>query len=96
MKDPRDIIIRPVLTEKSYHLLRQNKYTFQVAPEATKIDIRHAVEKLFNVKVVKVNTMWVKSKRRRWSRFQEGRKPAWKKAIVTLAEGQTISEFGAL
>lgn len=97
MRDPYEVIIRPVLTEKSYRLATtQGKYTFQVHPKATKVDIRQAVERLFRVKVVKVNTLWVRGKARRWSRFQQGRTPSWKKAIVTLQKGQTIQEFGAL
>ncbi|HIE52100.1 MAG TPA: 50S ribosomal protein L23 [Armatimonadetes bacterium] len=94
MKDPRDIIVRPVATEKSYYLAtEQNKYIFQVHPEANKIEIRRAVEEIFNVEVVKVNTMWVRGKRRRLGRFPEGRTPRWKKAIVTVRPGQKIPIF---
>jgi len=96
MKDSRDIIIRPVLTEKSWALADGGHYTFQVHPQANKIEIRRAVEDLFpNVTVRKVNTLWVRGKRRRLGRLPEGRTPRWKKAIVTLAPGQSIREFRA-
>ena len=85
----RDVIVRPVVSEKSYALLDANAYTFIVHPDANKIEIRQAVERLFDVKVVKVNTVRVlgKVRRRGWV---AGRRPDWKKAMVTLAEGQTI------
>ena len=78
-----DIIIKPVITEKSAMDMQEGKYTFRVAKKATKIDIANAVEKLFNVKVLKVNTMNVKGKEKR-VRYQTGRTPDWKKAIVTI------------
>jgi len=91
MKDPRDIIIRPILTEKAMRLMRDhNQYTFEVHPSATKPEIRHAVEKLFKVKVKKVQTIRVKGKPRRLGFGLFGRTRQWKKAIVTLEEGQTI------
>lgn len=92
---PRDIILRPVITEKSMEGVRQGRYTFAVAPEANKIQIRKAVEAIWGVKVTKVNTMWVHGKTRRMGRWV-GRRPDWKKAIVTLAPGQRIEFFEGL
>lgn len=86
---PQDVIIRPVVTEKSTRLMAENKYTFLVHPQATKVDIRRAVEELFNVTVVKVNTMKVRGKKRRYGRLV-GRTPDRKKAIVTLKPGDKI------
>lgn len=95
MRNPEDIIIAPIITEKSYrHANEENKYTFKVHPDANKIEIKNAVEKLFKVKVVKVNTINVKPKKKRLGKF-EGRTPAWKKAIVTLKEGDKIEFFTA-
>ena len=85
-------IIRPVVTERSYDLMEQGKYTFEVARTAPKEEIAAAVEKLFNVHVVKVNTVNVKPKNKR-VRVVEGKTRQWKKAIVTLAEGETIEIF---
>ena len=73
-KDPRDVIIRPVITEHSYDAMENNVYTFEVAKDANKVEIRQAIEAIFNVKVVKVNTLNVKSKPKR-VRYQEGRTP---------------------
>ena len=92
--DPREIIIRPVITEHSYDMMSKNTYTFEVAKEANKIEIAKAVEAIFNVKVVKVNTLNVKSKPKR-VRFATGRTRTWKKAMVTLKEGDTIELFNA-
>ena len=92
-----DIIIKPVITEKSAMDMQEGKYTFRVAKKATKIDIANAVEKLFNVKVLKVNTMNVKGKEKR-VRYQTGRTPDWKKAIVTIdtnpAEASYLAKGG--
>lgn len=97
MRDARDIILRPVLTEKSAaQSERHRKYTFQTRGDANKVEIRRAVEELFNVNVVKVNTLWVRGKRRRLGRFPPGRTARWKKAIVTLQEGQSIQIFQGL
>ncbi|WP_129409935.1 50S ribosomal protein L23 [Marinitoga lauensis] len=87
-----DIIIRPVLTEKTYMLMGENKYTFEVAKDATKPEIKKAVEDIFNVKVEKVYVMNVKPKPKRLGRF-EGKTRVWKKAIVKLAEGYVIKEL---
>ena len=89
------IIIRPVVTEKSYALAAAGKYTFRVHPEAHKTQIRQAVEQLFDVKVVEVRTMSVKSKPKRRG-LTAGRTRAWKKAIVQLAPGQEIPIFQGL
>lgn len=93
MKDPRDIIVRPVITEKATRLLEENKYTFVVAREANKIEIKRALEEIFAVKVKAVNTANFKGKRKRVGRFPYGYKPRWKKAIVTLAEGSKPIEL---
>lgn len=94
MTDPRDVIIAPVVSEKSYGLMEQGAYTFLVRPDATKPQIRHAVEELFDVKVAKVNTLNRQGKRRRDRRtFTFGKRPDRKRAIVTLAEGDSIDLF---
>ena len=80
---PEDIIIAPVITEKSNDELQIGKYTFEVNKKATKIDIKNAVEKLFEVKVLNVNTMTVKGKEKRVGRYT-GKTSDWKKAIVTI------------
>lgn len=80
---PEDIIIAPVITEKSNDGMQEGKYTFEVNKKATKVDIANAVEKLFEVKVIKVNTVTVKGKTKRMGRY-EGKTSDWKKAIVTI------------
>ena len=92
MKLAQDIIIRPVITEESMAEVAEKKYTFEVAKSATKIDVAKAVEKLFDVKVSKVNTMNVKGHKRTYGRFT-GYKADWKKAIVTLTEDSKTIEF---
>lgn len=94
MKDPREVIIRPVITEHSYDMMSNNVYTFEVAKEANKVEIAQAIEAIFKVKVVRVNTLNVKSKPKR-VRYQEGRTRTWKKAMVKLKEGDTIELFSA-
>nr|WP_276926312.1 50S ribosomal protein L23 [Faecalibaculum rodentium] len=94
MKDYRDIILRPVITEKSMKLKADdNKVTFKVAPTANKIEVRNAVEKLFNVKVTNVNILNTADKKKRVGR-QTGVVRGFKKAVVTLAEGSSINLFG--
>jgi large subunit ribosomal protein L23 len=94
MSDPRDVIIRPVVSEKSYGLLDQGVYTFLVAPGANKVEIRHAVETIFGVNVVKVNTVNRPGKRKRnRGRATFGKRADTKRALVTLATGQTIPIF---
>jgi len=88
-----DIIRRPVTTERNTELMEQGRYTFEVAPEANKIQIKEAVEKAFDVKVLAVNTLNVHSKRRREKTRFRGWRTGWKKAIVTLAPGDKIDIF---
>jgi large subunit ribosomal protein L23 len=92
--DPHDVLIAPVISEKSYGLLDENKYTFLVPPTANKSEIKIAVEKLFNVKVTNVNTVNRQGKRKR-TRFGYGKRKDTKRAIVTLASGDRIDIFGA-
>lgn len=91
MKNVHDIIIKPIITEDSMDRLPNNKYTFQVAKDANKIEIKNAIEEIFDVKVAKVNTISVKGKEKRMGRYT-GYRPDWKKAIVTL-EGEKTIEF---
>ena len=103
MRDSRQILIRPILTEKSVARTAQRKYTFQVMKTANKVEIRHAVEHLFSgTRVAAVNTLTVSGKRRRLGGYRrrragrtEGRTASWKKAVVTLSEG-TIPAFEGL
>ena len=95
-KSPRDIIIRPVVSEKSYAAFDGNVYTFVVAPDANKIEIEDAVERIFNVRVTNVNTLTRKGKRKRNRRTGGfGKRPDAKRAVVSLAEGDRIEIFGA-
>jgi len=91
--DPRDILIAPVISEKSYGLLDENKYTFLVATDANKTQIKVAVESVFGVKVTGVNTNNREGKRVR-TRYGWGRRAATKRAIVTVATGERIDIFG--
>jgi len=91
--DPRDVIIRPVVSEKSYGLLDENVYTFIVHPDANKTQIKLAVQKIFNVRVTRVNTINRPGKRKR-TRYGYGQRPATKRALVSLAPGDTIEIFG--
>lgn len=91
--NPRDILLRPVVSEKSYGLLDEGKYTFVVAPDANKTQIKQAVEEVFRVKVTGVNTLNRPGKRRR-TRTGWGKRADTKRAIVTLAEGDRIDIFG--
>jgi large subunit ribosomal protein L23 len=94
MSDPRSVIIRPVVSEKSYSLLDHGVYTFIVAPDANKIEIRNAVEAIFGVNVVKVNTLNRPGKRKRnRGRATFGKRADTKRAVVTLATGQSIPIF---
>lgn len=95
MKLAREIIIKPVVTEKSVDLMQDNKYCFKVAKDANKIEIKKAIEEIFKVKVIDVNTVNVKGKLKRMGRTQ-GYTAAWKKAVVTLREGDTIEVFEGL
>ena len=93
--DASKIIIRPVVSEKSYVLAAADKYTFRVHPNAHKTQIRQAIETLFEVKVVDVRTMSVKSKPKRRG-FTAGRSRSWKKAVVQVRAGDTIPIFQGL
>ena len=92
MDSAYNVIIRPVVSERSFDLMADNKYTFEVDRRARKQEIAQAIEQLFGVKVVKVNTISVKPKPKR-VRVQSGMTRRWKKAIVTLAEGDSIEIF---
>ncbi|MGW8379169.1 50S ribosomal protein L23 [Streptomyces sp. ODS28] len=91
--DPRDVLVKPVVSEKSYALLDENKYTFIVAPNSNKTQIKQAVEAVFSVKVTGVNTINRQGKRKR-TRTGYGKRADTKRAIVTLAEGDRIDIFG--
>jgi large subunit ribosomal protein L23 len=94
VNDPRSIVLRPVVSEKSYSLLDRNVYTFVVHPDASKIEIRSAVEEIFNVRVTKVNTLNRKGKRKRNRRQATfGKRSDTKRAVVTLAAGSRIDLF---
>jgi large subunit ribosomal protein L23 len=92
-KDPRDILIKPVISEKSYGLLDENKYTFEVHPDVNKTEIKIAVEKVFGVTVTSVNTLNRQGKRRR-TRTGWGKRKDTKRAIVSVAPGDRIDIFG--
>ena len=96
MKDPRDVILRPVVSEKSYALLDEGVYVFIVHPSSNKTEIRQAVESIFNVRVTNVNTLNRKGKRKRNRRMHTfGTRADTKRAIVTLADGDRIDLFEA-
>lgn len=95
MKLAREIIIKPVVTEKSVDLMQDNKYCFKVAKDANKIEIKNAIEEIFKVTVVNVNTVNVHGKMKRMGRTQ-GKTASWKKAAVTLREGDSIEVFEGL
>lgn len=92
MKDPRDIILSPVVSEKSYTSIDHNVYTFIVDSRASKTEIKIALEKIFDVKVTKVNTMWRRGKKKRTGMVM-GTRSSHKRALVTLAEGDKIEIF---
>jgi large subunit ribosomal protein L23 len=94
MTDPRDIIVKPVISEKTYGLLDENKYTFIVDPRANKTQIKQAIETIFEVKVLSVNTMNRPGKRKRRGLIV-GKRPDTKRAIVTVAPGDEIELFDA-
>lgn len=91
-KDPRDILIKPIVSEKSYSLMDQGKYTFEVDPRANKTEIKIAVEQVFGVKVASVNTINRKGKTRR-TRFGLGKRKDVKRAIITVAGDEAIDIF---
>jgi|TARA_B110000495_G_scaffold186509_1_gene185121 large subunit ribosomal protein L23 len=94
VKDARDVIVRPVVSEKSYSLMENHVYTFEVAKSASKPQIRDAVESIFDVKVLKVNTLNREGKRKRNRGLPTfGKRPDIKRAYVTLVEGESIELF---
>ena len=93
-KDHRDVLLGPVVSEKTYRLIEDNKYTFEVHPDANKTEIKIAVENIFGVKVTAVNTLNRVGKVRR-TRNGEGKRKDTKRAIVSVAAGQTIDIFSA-
>ena len=95
MDNNRDVIIRPLVTEKSTTLMEDNKYSFEVAAKANKTQIKDAVEKIFKVKVTDVNTATIHGKLKRMGRH-EGYRRSWKKAVVTLVPGDQIEIFEGL
>ena len=92
-KNPRDILIKPIVSEKSYSLMDEGKYTFEVDPRSNKTEIKIAVEQVFGVKVASVNTLNRKGKSRR-TRYGLGKRKDVKRAIVTLVAGEAIDVFG--
>lgn len=96
----QDVLRRPLITEKNTRLMELGQYTFEVARDANKIQIKDAVQKAFNVEVVAVNVMNMRGKERRRPQrgriAHAGRTPAWKKAVVTLKEGDSIDLFGQM
>jgi large subunit ribosomal protein L23 len=95
MRDARDVLIKPAVSEKTVGLVDQNKYTYWVCTAANKIEIKHAVELMFKVKVAEVRTMTVKGKEKKVGRFV-GMTPRRKKAIVTLRDGYKIEDYAGL
>ena len=95
MRNPHDVLVRPMVSEKSMLIMENGKYSFWVDRSANKIEIKNAVEKLFDVKVTEVTTVIVKGKVKRMGKY-EGKRPDRKKAIVTLAEGNSIKIFDEL
>ena len=93
MKDARDIVKRPIITEKSYDLMNEGKFTFEVDKKANKIEVKQACEALFNVKVEKVNIVNVKPRTKRMGKYV-GKTKAVRKAYVKIKEGQDINLFG--
>jgi large subunit ribosomal protein L23 len=94
VRDPRDVLLAPVVSEKSYGLLDENKYTFLVSPDANKTEIKIAVESVFKVRVTDVNTLNRPGKKRR-TRYGYGKRPDTKRAIVTVAPGERIDIFAS-
>lgn len=92
MRNPHDIVIRPLITEKTMDLSQEKKYVFVVDRRANKSEIKRAIEEIFDVNVEKVNTMNMRGKVKRMGRF-EGKRPDWKKAIVKLTEESKTIEF---
>ena len=92
MKNPRDIIKRPILTERTSDFMEVNKFVFEVDPNANKTEVKLAIESIFGVKVAKVNTIKMPAKPKRYGKYS-GYRSGWKKAIITLAEDSKTIEF---
>ena len=92
-KNPREVLLRPIVSEKSYTLLNENKYTFIVHPDANKTEIKIAIQQIFNVRVLTVNTLNREGKRKR-TRTGWGKRKDTKRAMVKLADGDRIEAFG--
>ena len=93
MKNAYDVIVKPIITEQSMEETENKKYVFQVAIDATKIDIKRAVEEIFGVKVAKVNTIRMDGKEKRQGAYPAGRRASWKKAMVKLTEESKTIEY---
>ncbi len=93
MKNAYDVIVKPIITEQSMEDTENKKYVFQVALDATKIDIKRAVEEIFGVKVAKVNTIRMDGKEKRQGAYPAGRRASWKKAMVKLTEESKTIEY---
>jgi large subunit ribosomal protein L23 len=93
MKNARDVIVRPLISEKTTALMEENKYTFVVDREANKIEIKRALEEIFDVKVKAVNTANFKGKKKRLGRYPAGFQPRWKKAVITLTDDSKSIEL---
>ena len=93
MKNAYDVIVKPIITEQSMEATEDKKYVFQVAVDATKIDIKRAVEEIFGVKVAKVNTINMQGKEKRQGAYPAGRRASWKKAMVKLTPDSKSIEF---
>ena len=93
MKTVYDIILRPIISEQSTEHVELKKYVFEVAPEANKIEIKKAIEEIFDVEVIKVTTLNMKGKKKRTGRYPEGSRKDWKKAVVKLSVGSKTIEF---
>ena len=93
MKTSYDVIVRPIITEQSMEHVDLKKYVFEVARDATKADVKHAVEEIFSVKVDSVNTLHVRGKAKRTGRYPQGYTKSWKKAVVRLAADSKPIEF---
>jgi len=93
MKTAYDIVLRPIISEQSTEHVDIKKYVFEVAPDANKIEIRKAIEEIFDVEVTKVTTMNIKGKKKRTGRYPEGSRKDWKKAVVKLSDGSKTIEF---
>lgn len=93
MKNAYDVIVKPIITEQSMEDTENKKYVFQVAIDATKIDIKRAVEEIFGVKVAKVNTIRMDGKEKRQGAYPAGRRASWKKAMVKLTEESKTIEY---